>query len=301
MSLTYKCLTCGITVFGDNFGRRFICNTCEQTETIKKQGQLNRETAEQQTRQQQYQFEEQQRQARESLWQQQLNARLDREATVNAMIESARYSAESNQSTEDAYRYGLNYIHDEWANSSNPHGLKIYFDETYQLRFTVDSPPYLIPHLTAAFNKGIRETLSQWTGPTEEHFKANIRQAGEQCMNYFCVPWSVPETGYQVNSVSYTVNLSTNIDSVDGEITYTFNDVFESAELNNIYRSGVRQTERNLNSSSNKYERLKIFQDYQKEKNKQQTKEKLRSLAHYLTIEMWPVWVVFLILVWLFS
>jgi DNA-directed RNA polymerase subunit RPC12/RpoP len=294
---SYKCLTCGATVFGDSFGRRFICSTCEQTEAIKKQGELDRQAADQRADEQRYQYAQEQHLAREAMYQQQISARLDREATVNAILEAAKYSAEAGQSANDVYQYALNYIANEWASGVNPHKLQIYFDEDCRYQYFIEDPPYLTPHLISAFNKGIQETIDQWTLPTIEYFKDSVNSAGEHGLNCFYVPWAVPETGHQIKSVTYTPNLSINIDPTDGEVTYTFNDVFRSAELNNIYRSGIRKKERNSNSLSDKHERLKIVQDYQKEKKKKE----LKNLAHYITIEMWPVWLVFLILFWLFS
>jgi uncharacterized Zn finger protein (UPF0148 family) len=305
---SYKCLTCGATVFGDSFGRRFICSTCEQTEAIKKQGELDRQAADQRADEQRYQYAQEQQLVREAMYQQQVSAQLDREATVNAILEAAKYSAEAGQSADDVYQYALNYIANEWALGVNPHKLQIYFDEDCRYQYFIKDPPYLMPHLISAFNKGIQETIDQWTPPTIEYFKDNVKNAAENHLGSFYVPWTVPETGYTINSINYSTNLVIDISPIDAEITCRFINPFRSEELNTIYRSGISEYSHHMNTPDNKSERLELVRAWQQtkkkeqeEQNKKQKQEELKNLAHYITIEMWPVWLVFLILFWLFS
>jgi DNA-directed RNA polymerase subunit RPC12/RpoP len=294
---SYKCLNCGATVFGDSFGRRFTCSTCEQTETIKQQSELDRAAADRRAEDQRYQFEQQQRLAEEAMWQQRYQADLDREATVNAIMDAARYSAESGQSAEDVRQYSLTYIHDEWATGSNPHGMQIYFDEDGVYRVTFEKPPYLTPHLQSVFKKGIQETISLWTPPGQQHIQDNVRAAGEQVLNSFYIPWTVPETGYVVKSVDYYTGIEIDLNPVNGMLTYKFNKPFKSTELNNAYHTGLESRRTQLNGHKERQERVDALNEYHRAKNK----ERLWDLFTTLTVGLWPVWLVILIIAWLAS
>jgi uncharacterized Zn finger protein (UPF0148 family)/nitrate reductase NapE component len=294
---SYKCLTCGATVFGDSFGRRFICSTCEQTEAIKKQGELDRQAADRRAQEQEYQFEQQQRLIQESMWQQRHQAELNRKATVNAILDAARYSAEAGQSTEDIRQYSLTYIADEWATGSNPHGMTIYFDEDGQYQFMFENPPYLTPHLANVFKKGIQETINQWTPPSSQYIIDNVRSAGEHELANFYIPWTVPETGYAVNSKIFYTNLNADVNPVNGILSYQFTDSFKSAVLNDAYRSGIENLKTRLNGYKERQERLNFIAEQRQKRNKEQAWE----LFSVLTVGIWPIWLIVIFVAWVAS
>lgn len=300
MASSYKCLTCGASVFGDSFGRRFICSTCEQTETLKQQSELDRQAADRRAEDQIYQFKQQKLLAEEAMWQQRAQADLDRQATVNAIIEASRYSAESGHSAEDVQTYSLSYIHDEWATGTNPHGMKIYFDEDGVYHFIFEHPPYLTPHLQSVFKKGIQEIISHWTPPDQQHLIDHVRLSGEQGRNGFSIPWTVPETGYVVNSIDYYTGLEIDINPLNGIITYKFNKPFRSALLNEAYHIGLENLRHKKNDHNERQERVNLIKDWQQKKDKERRWDFfLKLITATFDIAFAIPWIVWVFILWI--
>jgi DNA-directed RNA polymerase subunit RPC12/RpoP len=286
---SYKCYTCGATVVGDSFGHRYRCATCEQTEILGKQADASRRAAAEHAAQQaednrRYQ-DQQLGLAAAAIQVASLNAALDRAARTKDTMNAARLAAEAHHSADDAYQYGLNYISNEWTDS-DPHKLAIWFEENGEYNWNCEDPPYLTPHMMSAFDRGIKVTVDTWTRPSVQYIEAFARAAGEQVMDSFYIPWTVPETGQEITCGDFHSDITINL-TLTGYVEYRASDPFNSADLNAIFQQGVANKEKAVNTPENIQHMLEVI----KQGQKQEQKDKIKKIM----IDLWPAWLILII------
>jgi DNA-directed RNA polymerase subunit RPC12/RpoP len=247
---SYKCYTCGATVVGDSFGHRYKCATCEQTEILGKQADASRRAAAQQAEDNRRYQDQQLGLAAAAIQAASLNAALDRAARTKDTMNAARLAAEAHHSADDAYQYGANYIDSEWKDT-DPHQLAIWFEENGEYNWSCEGdPPYLTPHMMSAFNRGIKDTVKNWTRPSVQYIEAFALAAGEQVMDDFYIPWTVPETGQEITCGDFHSNITINL-TLTGYVEYRASDPFDSADLNALFQQGVAKKEKAVNTPEN--------------------------------------------------
>lgn len=290
---SYKCYTCGATVVGDSFGHRYRCATCEQTEILGKQADASRRAAAEQSAQQaednrRYQ-DQQLGLAAAAIQVASLNAALDRAARTKDTINAARLAAEAHHSADDAYQYGLNYISNEWKDS-DPHKLAIWFEETGEYNWSCEDPPYLTPHMMSAFDRGIKSAVDTWTRPSVQYIEAFVLAAGEQVMDSFYIPWTVPETGQEITAGDFHSDIAIHI-ALNGYVEYRASDPFDSADLNAIFRQGLANKEKAVNTPENIQNMLQLIEQRQQEEKKEKFNKTM--------IDLWPAWLILILIIWM--
>jgi DNA-directed RNA polymerase subunit RPC12/RpoP len=290
---SYKCYTCGATVVGDSFGHRYQCATCEQTEILGKQADASRRAASEQAAQlaednRRYQ-DQQLGLAAAAIQVASLNAALDRAARTKDTMNAARLAAEAHHSADDAYQYGLNYISNEWTDS-DPHKLAIWFEENGEYNWSCEDPPYLTPHMMSAFDRGIKDTVKNWTRPSVQYIQAFATAAGEQVMDSFYIPWTVPETGQEITCGDFHSDIKINL-TLTGYVEYRASDPFNSADLNAIFQQGVANKEKAVNTPENIRHMLEVIEQTQK----QEKKDKFNKTM----IDLWPAWLILILIIWM--
>ncbi len=290
---SYKCYTCGATVVGDSFGHRYRCATCEQTEILAKQADASRRAAAEQAAQQaednrRYQ-DQQLGLAAVAIKMTALNATLDRATRTKDTLNAARYAAEAHHSADDAYQYGLNYIVNEWQDA-DPHQLAIWFEENGEYNWSCEDPPYLTPHMTSAFNRGIKATVDTWTKPSVEYIEAFALAAGEQATSNFYISWVVPETGQEITCGDFHSDITINI-TPTGYVEYCASDPFNSVNLNAVFRQGLDKKQSTINTPENIQNMLQLIEQNQQEEKKEKFKQTL--------INLWPAWLVLIFIIWM--
>lgn len=291
---SYKCYTCGATVTGDSFGHRYRCATCEQTEILGKQADHSRRMAADQAAQQaedNRMYQEQQLSiAATAIKVASLNAALDRAARTKDTLDAARYAAEAHHSADDAYQYGLNYIDNEWKDT-DPHQLAIWFEENGEYHWSCEGdPPYLTPHMMSAFNRGIKTTVDTWTRPSVQYIEAFALAAGEQAMDSFYIPWTVPETGQEITCGDFHSDITIHI-ALDGHVEYRASDPFNSADLNAVFRQGLDKKQSTINTPENIQNMLQLIEQRQQEEKKDKFNKTM--------IDLWPVWLILILMIWM--
>jgi DNA-directed RNA polymerase subunit RPC12/RpoP len=290
---SYKCYTCGATVIGDSFGHRYRCATCEQTEILGKQADASRRAAAEQAAQQaednrRYQ-DQQLGLAAAAIQVASLNAALDRAARTKDAMNAARLTAEAHHSADDAYQYGLNYISNEWTDS-DPHKLVIWFEENGEYNWSCEDPPYLTPHMMSAFDRGIKATVDTWTRPSMQYIEAFVFAAGEQVLDDFYIPWTVPETGQEITCGNFHSDITINL-TLTGYVEYRASDPFNSADLNAVFQQGVVKKEKTVNTPENIQLMLEVIAQTQEQERKDKIKKTM--------IDSWPAWLILILMIWM--
>ena len=262
-----------------------LCSKCKQTELIQEEHEKNRklqESIHSQNMALQKQAAQQAEYARQ-------------EAEYSSQI-NAQIAAESGVSSDDAYRYGLNYISLNWASGNNQENLSITIGEDGGLWFT-NSLPYQLPHLNQSFTSGISKSLGQYTGPGRQFIEEMAYAAGFQIAKSELPSESfalggngVEIEGVKINTSGFSINLEKEINEATGELIYKYVlPPFKDGKLNSLFGDGMRDGTAMMNTSELMVERLKTDVPRIQELRKQEGGKKLISIIWFSTIFAVPI------------
>jgi hypothetical protein len=199
----------------------------------------------------------------------------ERQVAQDEANQRVRVLAESNVSSEDAYRFGLNYLSFNYgAGKANPNNLLISIDEYGSLRWTW-SDPYVLPHLQQSFSAGLQESLSKYNGPGREYIESMAYAAGyEISKGLLGTSFTLGSNhlvieGVEINTHAYSTNLTTTINEYNGVLEYQFSAPFQDAALNAKFSAGMNAGTQEMNTELLKKERLRVeVPEIQKQRKK---------------------------------
>ena len=242
------------------FGYGSLCSNCQQTEVMQSEAKKNREAQDriheenlsaQKRALQQAEYDRQQREYERQVAQDEANQR-------------ARVLAESNVSSEDAYRFGQNYLSFNYGTGrANPNNLLISIDEYGGLSWTW-SDPYVLPHLQQSFSAGLQESLSKYNGPGREYIESMAYAAGyEISKGQLGTSFTLGSNhlvieGVEINTHAYSINLTININESNGAIEYQFSTPFQDLTLSAKFSEGMNAGTQEMNTELLKKERLRV-------------------------------------------
>ena len=237
-----------------------LCSNCQQTEVMQSEAKKNREAqdriheenlAAQKRALQQAEYDRQQREYERQVAQDDANQR-------------ARVLAESNVSSEDAYRFGQNYLSFNYGSGrANPNNLLISIDEYGSLSWTW-SDPYVLPHLKQSFSAGLQESLSKYNGPGREYIENMAYAAGHEISkgllgtSFTLGSNHLVIEGVEINTHAYSIILTININEYNGAIEYQFSTPFQDLTLNAKFSEGMNSGTQEMNTELLKKERLRV-------------------------------------------
>ena len=180
------CVSCGSTFWTRYWANK--CSTCQQTEKLTQQAELDRE--------QNYNLQQQEMNQQRELGL--LNAAAA-QLTALAVERQTRAIFESSISQQHAYNEGYQYI-DHNFGFNNTANLQMHVNENGGIDYTINIP-YITPTLQSKFKEGLNDKLKAIRTPRFNHMKEYAEYAGKQVAENTLNPYFTLYTGLVINGV----------------------------------------------------------------------------------------------------
>lgn len=295
MTQARTCYTCGSTFYSD-YSFSFKCSTCQQTDKLAEQSQLNRKLEA----------------ARLEV---ELIKSNDEKNKIAAIERQTQAIFETSIKPKEAFNRGFNYI-DQELSEDNELNIKFQITEEGEYTFSYDgSKMYITPKLCESFIKGLESKLDSLPKVDFDYLKRSAKSAAKDnargiLSSCFCLYTGLEINGEPVFMVPVETNFKSWIDESDGTLCFSYDFPFESQELNDAYVEGATEAFDELNTPElmqsrldNEIAKLKAERQLQKDTEEEVIRQR-KNIEDTYTLYSTLTWLFPLIsipLFWIFT